>query len=143
MAEQLFQIGIKALIRNEQGALLLLKIPAWRNNVDHWDMPGGRMEPGESFLQTLRRELQEEIGVDYDGDAKHVATVLSTMTIPVGDARVPLVLVAYEIDLPSDTQVVLDENGPEQEYEWVEPKVAAEYLQHKYPSEFCQKIAVL
>jgi 8-oxo-dGTP diphosphatase len=122
---------------------LLLKIPAWGNNPDHWDLPGGRMEPGESFMQTLRRELQEEIGVDYGGDVRHLSTVLSTMTIPVGDTRVPLVLVAYEIDLPNDAQIVLDENGPEQAYEWVEPEVAAQRLQHKYPAEFCQIIAAL
>jgi mutator protein MutT len=143
MAEQLFQIGIKALIRNERGDILLLKVPAWRHNPEHWDMPGGRMEPGESFLQTLRRELQEEIGVDYRGEAKQLATVLSTVTIPVGEARVPLVIVAYEAELPSDVRIVLDENGPEQEYEWVSLHVAAQRLQSKYPDDFCQIIVAL
>jgi 8-oxo-dGTP pyrophosphatase MutT (NUDIX family) len=89
MAEQLFQIGIKGLIRNLEGKILLLKVPEWGQNPEHWDMPGGRMEPGESFLQTLRRELNEEIGVDYVGNAKHFGTVLSNITIPVGDMRVP------------------------------------------------------
>ena len=122
---------------------MLLKVPAWNGNPDHWDMPGGRMEPGETFMQTLSRELKEEIGVDYSGDAKHIATVLSNITIPVGDTRVPLVLMAYEVDLPSSIAIVLDKNGPEQEYEWTPVKVAAERLERKYPLEFCRTVAAL
>jgi 8-oxo-dGTP pyrophosphatase MutT (NUDIX family) len=143
MAEQLFQIGIKGLIRNMQGKVLLLKVPAWGDNPEHWDMPGGRMEPGEGFVQTLRRELQEEIGVDYAGSPRHLMTVLSTITIPVGDQKIPLVLMAYEVELPYDVEIVLDKDGAEQEFAWLQPSVAAERLQRKYPQEFCDMVATL
>jgi ADP-ribose pyrophosphatase YjhB (NUDIX family) len=101
------------------------------------------MEPGESFVQTLRRELQEEIGVQYEGEAKHLATVLSNITIPVGDTRVPLVLMAYEVGMPQGTTITLGADEPEEDYEWVTPGVAAERLQHKYPAEFCESVVAL
>lgn len=143
MAEQLFQIGIKAVIRDGDGNILLLAVPAWGSNPAHWDMPGGRMEPGETFEQTLRRELQEEIGVDYTGTPQLLTTVLSNITIPVGDTRVPLVLMPHLVDLAEGTVIMLDPDGPEQEYEWCEPKIASERLLRKYPIKFCDSIAAL
>ncbi len=37
-----------------------------RKDVKHpgsWGLPGGKCEPGESLLETLQRECQEEIGI--------------------------------------------------------------------------------
>ncbi|HSX43155.1 MAG TPA: NUDIX hydrolase [Candidatus Saccharimonadales bacterium] len=143
MAEQLFQIGIKGLVRNKDGKILLLKTPAWGGSPEYWDLPGGRMDPGETFEQTLRRELREEISVDYTRTAKHIATVLSNLTIPVGDIRVPLVLMAYEVDLPEGVEIKLGEEDHSLAFDWFTPEQAAQELQVKYPAEFCKSVRQL
>lgn len=42
-------------------------------HADRWDLPKGHVDPGESILQTARRELREETGIrrsqfDHDED---------------------------------------------------------------------------
>jgi mutator protein MutT len=140
MAEQLFQIGIKGLIRNEKGEILMVYIPEWGHNPPHWDLPGGRMDPGETFLQTLKRELEEEIGVSYAGDPKQLAAVLTSITIPVGDQLLPLVFVIYEVQLPADYQIKLDPNSAEEEYQWFAPAEAAEKMGVKFTADFCDLV---
>ena len=50
-----FFVGVKGFIRDERGILLI------RHNEGHWDIPGGRMDGNETFEDTLRREIAEEV----------------------------------------------------------------------------------
>jgi len=47
MSEDLFFLGIKAVLRNQQGKILLLKADTSKfiekNYPVHWDLPGGRI----------------------------------------------------------------------------------------------------
>jgi 8-oxo-dGTP diphosphatase len=56
--EQVFHVTIKGLVFDDRGAILLLREPGGA-----YDLPGGRLEHGESFEDCLERECHEEMGV--------------------------------------------------------------------------------
>jgi 8-oxo-dGTP pyrophosphatase MutT (NUDIX family) len=57
------QFTVGALLVDEQGRLLLgLRSADKQSWPSHWDVIGGKVEPGESLEGALVRELQEEIG---------------------------------------------------------------------------------
>lgn len=55
-------MAVGALVR-ESRVLLVHRRPDKRANPDVWDLPGGLVEAGESELEALARELDEELGV--------------------------------------------------------------------------------
>jgi 8-oxo-dGTP pyrophosphatase MutT (NUDIX family) len=137
MAEQLFQIGVKGLIRNGKGEILMVHIPAWGKVPPHWDLPGGRMDPGESLLETtLKRELQEELGITYAGKPRQLSAFVTNITIPVGDVRYPLLFVVYETELPDGAVIRLDPTSAEDDYRWFSPAEAAEEMAMKFTEDF-------
>ena len=55
-------VVVAAVIRGN-GRILITRRPPHVHLGDLWEFPGGKLEPGETVDQALRRELQEEIGV--------------------------------------------------------------------------------
>lgn len=53
------RVAAGALFFDEQGRVLLVK-PHYKN---HWDIPGGYVEPGESPRSACIREVREELGL--------------------------------------------------------------------------------
>jgi 8-oxo-dGTP diphosphatase len=45
------------------GRVLLAQRPEGKQLAGLWEFPGGKIEPGESIEQALRRELHEELGI--------------------------------------------------------------------------------
>lgn len=56
-------VAVGVLVRPD-GRFLLTTRPQGKAYSGYWEFPGGKLEPGESVEQALRRELHEEIGID-------------------------------------------------------------------------------
>lgn len=60
MKDKRIDIGVKALIFNEDKFLVMHNKGV---EEDLWELPGGRMEFGETAEETLKREMLEETGL--------------------------------------------------------------------------------
>jgi len=49
--------------RQDDGRLLIAQRQQGKHLAEHWELPGGKLESGESPWQGLQRELYEEIGI--------------------------------------------------------------------------------
>ena len=60
------------VVENQQGAFL------WIERNGHWDLPKGKVEPGESIEEAASREVTEETGIGRLTLANHLRTTYHT-----------------------------------------------------------------
>lgn len=53
-----YAVSVKGVFAAPAGEVVLLK-----NERDEWELPGGRIEVGESSVECLAREIDEELGL--------------------------------------------------------------------------------
>lgn len=139
---KLFYVGVKALIRDSEGATLVLLADVTKhskNSEPYWDIPGGRVQEGEAVLDTLRREVSEETGVDSLSNVRFITSVVSHHEIPLADGSLAgLILMVYAVSIPVDSEITI--SGEHVSCAWVSPAEAAHRLSHKYPAEFTDSL---
>lgn len=59
---KIVDVAVGVMLRPD-GSLLLGQRPEGKPYAGWWELPGGKLEPGETILQALARELKEELGV--------------------------------------------------------------------------------
>jgi 8-oxo-dGTP pyrophosphatase MutT (NUDIX family) len=57
-----FPVSLKGVILKDSKIILL------KNERNEWELPGGKLEPGENSEDCLIREIREELGVDVSID---------------------------------------------------------------------------
>jgi 8-oxo-dGTP diphosphatase len=55
--------AVVAAVIERDGQVLIGQRPAGKRHGLKWEFPGGKVEPGESPEDALRRELEEELGI--------------------------------------------------------------------------------
>jgi len=54
------------ILLDAEGRYLLGQRPEGKPYAGYWEVPGGKIENGESVFEALKRELQEELGIDIE-----------------------------------------------------------------------------
>ena len=112
------RVAMKALITNDEGKVLIIREAAYddASQVGKYHFPGGRIEPGENHVDGLKREVQEEAGVDveveyplYVGEWQPIIKGTPTQIVAV-----------FMVCRAKSTDVKL---GPDADaYEWIDPR---------------------
>jgi A/G-specific adenine glycosylase len=75
---------VVAAVFEERGRYLITQRPAGKMLAGLWEFPGGKVEKGENFEQSLRREIREELNIEIQvgveiGAYKHAYTHFSVL----------------------------------------------------------------
>lgn len=93
---QAFSISIKGVVVREDKVLLL------RNERGEWELPGGRIEIGETAEECVAREIHEETGLMVT-----TGPILDTWMYYINVVEGHVFIVAYGCHPIGDTQPVL------------------------------------
>lgn len=60
-----YGLTMRGIIKNDNDEILVLRRhPKSRTNPHKWELPGGKVDPGEFFDNALIREIKEETSLD-------------------------------------------------------------------------------
>ena len=106
-------LSVKMILLDENGMCLLLKRSmSSKGNPGKWDLPGGKIDAGETFDQALLREVWEETGLNSD-----VIGVAGTSYSESPTHRI-VYLILEGLAAPGDVQL----SDEHEEYTWVHPR---------------------
>jgi len=106
MESQLFKITQNAIIKDEDGKVLILK-----HTTGNWLLPGGKINQDETWLESLTREIREETGVTEFG-VDRILEVASWVENGTG-----YYVVTFIVSIKGELKVSLSEEHTE--YAWV------------------------
>lgn len=135
----IFQLGIKALIKNNEGKILVLKAnPKYKYRTStkkvYWDLPGGRLHKDHTIEATLKREVKEEIGIENIKIEKLLDASISKHR-PTDKHGLILFTILCSINHTEKITLTDDEHL---NFEWCTPKLASKLLSDKFSNSLCK-----
>jgi 8-oxo-dGTP diphosphatase len=113
MAGKPLRLSVKIIVRDDAGRCLLLKRSTGsKGNPGKWELPGGKIDPGESLDEALLREVAEETGL----------TISIQGVVGAAESELPAWKVVYLIleGRVESGEVRLSEEHDD--YVWVDPQ---------------------
>jgi 8-oxo-dGTP diphosphatase len=118
-------VAAKAVIVNDKGEVLIVReSPDHKTNdqVGRYGLPGGRLEPGEVFFETLMREVEEETGLK----------VTIGRPLLVGEWRptingVPHQIVGMFMACRASSGATVHLSEENDDYQWINPSARAAF----------------
>jgi 8-oxo-dGTP diphosphatase len=118
------RIATKAVIVDDKGKVLILREADTYEegtNIGKYHMPGGRLNPGEAFLDGLKREVDEETGLKIEiGKPIYVGEWRPV----IKDVQNQIVAIFF-ICKPLSKDVRLSEEHDD--FQWIEPSKYSDY----------------
>jgi 8-oxo-dGTP diphosphatase len=96
---------VAALIRDDAGRILLQQALPGKRHAGRWEVPGGKVDPGETPRAALVREIGEELGIALDSAGLAPAGFADERA---EDGRPPIVLMLYTCGRWSGEPAALD-----------------------------------
>lgn len=107
------QVGVKIFLKNKEGKYLLVKrnVETYPTVSGEWDIVGGRIDPGETLIKNLEREVAEETQLQITSTPRLIAA----QDIIIGDEK-HVVRLSYVGETDGDPVLDTNENVA---HEWL------------------------
>lgn len=129
-SDDLFFLGVKVILKNRQDQILLLKVQ--KSDESFWELPGGRVQKGETEVQAVYRELLEETGIVNIQNLQSIGLVRSFYRLKTFDQQdVGLIFSFFQATVDSSDVTLSPDHT---DFVWVSRQKADELLEDGYGS---------
>jgi len=111
-----FRFAAKAFIVDDNKLFIIKRSPDDIQKPNIWEIPGGRLEPGEDPVKGLKREIKEETNLDIE--------VLHPLSVRhfTRDDKQKITMIVFLCELTKKTKIKLSKEHTK--YDWIEIKKA-------------------